>query len=173
MKCILACYADAMDRFSVFIGQACSVLFFTCIAVSALEVVMRYVFDSPTVWSTELAMTLCAAAWVLSVGYVTERNRHISISILEMAVSPRVWRVFRLLQMLIAFGAILTLTLALWGPAAKVLARTEFSGTAFNSIQPTIFKLMIVAGCILYLAQLLANIIRWVQKTEGQVTGGH
>lgn len=173
MNRILARYADGMDRVSVFIGQGCSVLFFACVVVSALEVVMRYGFDSPTVWSTELAMTLCATAWVLSVGYVTERNRHISITMLELVVGPRVWRIFRLLQMLIAFGAILVLTFALWGPAAKVLRRTEVSGTAFNSIQPTIFKVIIVVGCILYLAQLLANIIRWVQKTEGDVTGGH
>ena len=115
MKRLLAGYAEMMDRFSVFIGHACSTLFFTCIAVSALEVVLRYGFDSPTVWSTELAMTLCATVWVLSVGYVTQRNRHISITMMELLVSARVWHYFRLVQMLIAFGAILVLGMALWG----------------------------------------------------------
>ena len=173
MKRLLAGYAEAMDRISVFTGHACSALLFTCIAVSALEVVMRYGLDSPTVWSTELAMTLCASAWVLSVGYVTQRNRHISITMLELLVSPRVWRLFRLLQLVIAFGAILVLAMALWGPAAKVIERTEYSGTAFNSPQPTYLKVMLVVGCGLYLAQLLANIIRWFQQTEGDLTGGH
>ncbi len=134
---------------------------------------LRYGFDSPTVWSTELAMTLCATAWVMSVGFVTERNRHISITMLEIVVGPKVWRMFRLLQLLIAFGAVLVLTMALWGPAAKVLSRTEYAGTALNSIQPTIFKVLIVTGCLLYLAQLLANIIRWFQHTEKDATGGH
>lgn len=173
MKRLLAGYAEAMDRISVFIGHACSVLFFTCIAVSALEVVMRYGFDSPTAWSTELAMTLCAAAWVMSVGYVTQRNRHISITMVELLVSRRVWRLFRLVQMAIAFGAIFVLAMALWGPAVKVLSRTEHSGTAFNSMQPTILKVLIVVGCGLYLLQLLANVIRWFQHTEGDLTGGH
>lgn len=173
MSRLLARYAEGMDRLSVFIGQGCSVLFFTCIAISALEVVMRYGFDSPTVWSTELAMTLCAAAWVLSVGFVTERNRHISITMLELVVGERVWRIFRLLQLLIAFGAVFVLTMALWGPAMKVLSRTEYAGTALNSIQPTIFKTLIVVGCVLYLAQLVANIIRWFQHTEKDVSGGH
>ena len=173
MTNLLAFYADWMDRISVFIGQACSVLFFTCIAASAAEVVLRYGFDQPTVWSTELAMTLCATAWVLSVGFVTERNRHISITMLEMIVGPRIWRTFRLFQMLIAFGALAVLTMALWKPAMKVLSRTEYTGTAFNSIQPTIFKVLIVVGCVLYLAQLAANIIRWVQRTEKDLTGGH
>jgi TRAP-type mannitol/chloroaromatic compound transport system permease small subunit len=173
MKTLFTRYADTMDRISVFIGQACSVLLFACIVASATEVVMRYGFDMPTVWSTELAMTLCATAWVLSVGFVTQRNRHISITMLELVVGPKVWRIFRLIQMLIAFGAVLVLTMALWKPAIKVLGRTEYSGTAFNSIQPTIFKVLIVIGCILYLAQLVANIIRWVQRTEGDLSGGH
>lgn len=173
MKILLARYADVMDRFSVFIGQGCSVLFLVCIAISAAEVVLRYGFDSPTVWSIELAMTLCAAAWVFSVGFVTQRNRHISITMLELVVGPRVWRVFRLAQLVIAFGAVLALTMALWGPAAKVLRRTEYSGTAFNSIQPTILKVIIVIGCVLYMAQLLANIIRWFQRTEGKISDGH
>lgn len=173
MKYVLARYADTMDRVSVFIGHGCSILFFACIAISAAEVVLRYGFDRPTLWSTELAMTLCATAWVMAVGYVTERQRHISITMIEMLVSPRVWRLFRLLQMLIAFGAVFVLTLALWKPAMKVLGRTEYSGTAFNSIQPTIFKVLIVLGCILYMAQLAANIIRWAQHTERDVTGGH
>lgn len=173
MKNLLARYAEGMDRVSVFIGQGCSVLFFACIAISAAEVVLRYGFDRPTVWSTELAMTLCAAAWVLAVGLVTERHRHISITMMELVVGPRAWRLFRLMQMCVAFGAILVLTMALWRPAMKVLGRTEHTGTALNSIQPTIFKLLIVVGCLLYMAQLAANIIRWVQRTEKDVTGGH
>ncbi len=173
MKRLLASYADVMDRISVFIGQGCSVLFFGCIAVSALEVVMRYGFDRPTVWSTELAMTLCASAWVLAVGYVTERHRHISITMVETLVSARVWRVMRLIQMLVATGAVFVLTLALWDPMVKVLKRTEHSGTALNSIQPTYLKILLVAGCVLYILQLLANIVRWVQNSEGEIAGGH
>ncbi|MBT9386075.1 TRAP transporter small permease subunit [Pseudooceanicola sp. CBS1P-1] len=173
MKNLLARYARWMDRISVFIGQGCSILFFACILISAAEVVLRYGFDRPSDWSTEMSMTLCASAWVLAVGYVTERNRHISITMLELVVGPKVWHWFRLFQMLISFGAVFVLTLALWKPAMKVLSRTEYSGTAFNSIQPTIFKTIIIVGCVIYLAQLLANIIRWCQKTEGDISVGH
>lgn len=134
---------------------------------------MRYGLNRPTVWSTELAMTLCAAAWVLSVGYVTERNRHISITMVEMLVAPRTWRRFRLVQMLAALGAVAVLGYAMWDPAAKALARMEHSGSAFNSIQPVILKALLVIGCAFYVPQLLANIIRWAQHTEKDVGGGH
>jgi len=173
MKRIFAFYAEAMDSTSVFVGHACSGFFFVCIAVSAAEVVLRYGFNAPTLWSTELAMTLCASAWVLSVGYVTQRNRHISITMLELIVGERVWRTFRLIQMMIAAGALFVLTLALYHPAAKVLSRTEYSGTAMNSPQPTYLKILLFVGCIFYILQLLANIVRWVQRTEGNINGGH
>jgi TRAP-type C4-dicarboxylate transport system permease small subunit len=55
---------------------------------------MRYGFDRPTVWSTALATTLCATTWGMSVGYVTARNRHISITMLEILVQQRAWRLF-------------------------------------------------------------------------------
>jgi TRAP-type C4-dicarboxylate transport system permease small subunit len=173
MKRLFSRYADTMDSISVFIGQGCSMLLFACIGVSAVEVVMRYGFDRPTIWSTELAMTLCATAWVLAVGFVSERNRHISITMIEMMVSPRLWRYFRLAQMLIAAGAVFVLTLAAWGPAIKAVQRMEHSGTALNSIQPAYLKALLVVGCLLYLMQLLANIIRWAHQTEGDISGGH
>src|SRR3546814_11446003 len=111
---------------------------------------MRYGFDRPTSWSTELSMTLCATAWVLAAGYVTERNRHISITMLELIVGPRIWRFFRLLQLLAAFLAVSILACAVWGPAMKVLSRPEFSGTAMNSLQPSYPKVLLLVGCVLY-----------------------
>lgn len=173
MRHLLARYAGTMDRFSVFVGHGCSILLFACIIASALEVVMRYGFDSPTTWSTELSMTLCATAWVLAVGYVTERNRHISITMLEILVGPRVWRYFRFVQLIASFGAVFVLAMALWRPALKVIARPEYSGTAMNSMQPGYLKVLLLAGCCLYLLQLAANIVRWFQHTEKGIAGGH
>jgi TRAP-type C4-dicarboxylate transport system permease small subunit len=173
MTYLLARYATAMDRFSVFLGHGCSILFFACIVASALEVVMRYGFDRPTTWSTELSMTLCATAWVIAVGYVTERNRHISITMLEIIVGPRVWHFFRLVQLLAASVAVFFLARAVWGPAMKVIARPEYSGTAMNSLQPSYLKVLLLVGCVFYLMQLVANIIRWFQRTEKGTSGGH
>lgn len=173
MRRFFACCAAAMDRVSVFTGQACASLLFACIAFSALEVVMRYGFDHPTSWSIEVTMALCATAWVLSVGYVTERNRHISITMLEILVGPKLWRRFRLVQILVSIGAVTGLILAIWSPAMRVIARPEYSGTALNSIQPSYLKVVLLAGCVLYVAQLFANLIRWFQGTEKEDGGGH
>ncbi len=166
-------YARFMDRISVFLGHACGAFYFACIAISGAEVILRYVFNAPTVWSTELTMILCASAWILSVGFVTERRRHISITMLEMIVSPRVWRYLRLFQILFAIGAVSVLAWAAWTPAMKVLKRIEYSGTALNSIEPSYFKFMLLVGCVLYILQLVANLVRWVDRSERETSNGH
>ena len=173
MRRVLSTYAETMDRISVFVGHACSALFFACIAFSALEVVMRYGFDHPTSWSIEVTMALCATAWVLSVGYVTERNRHIAITMLELVVGPRVWRYFRLMQLIVAIVAVGALVVAIWGPALRVLERPEYSGTALNSLQPSYLKVVLVVGSVLYVLQLVANLIRWFLGTEKAAADGH
>ena len=43
--------------------------------------------------------------------YVTERNRHISITMLELMVGPRVWHWFRLMQIIAAI-----VTVSVWAP---------------------------------------------------------
>ena len=164
---------DAIDGFSVFLGHASGMFYFACIAISAFEVVLRYGFNSPTIWSAELTMVLCSSAWILSVGYITERRRHISITMLEMLVSRAVWHWLRLAQILIALGAVSVLAWAAWRPAAKALQRAEYSGTALNSLEPSVFKVLLVIGCLLYILQLLSNLVRWVQATERDGYDGH
>ena len=173
MRHLLSRYVEAMDRVSVFIGQSSGIFFFACIVLSAIEVVRRYGFNDPSEWSTEVVMTLCASGWALAVGYVTERNRHISITMLELVVGPRVWRYFRLVQLVVAILAVGVLCWAVWGPAMRQFASPERSGTGFNSIQPAYFHVLILVSGLLYLAQLLANLIRWVQRTEKGTSGGH
>ena len=75
--------------------------------------------------------------------------------------------------MLVAMGAVGVLAVALWDPAVKAVRQMEHSGSALNSIQPTYLKVLIVVGCVFYVLQLLANVIRWTQNTEKDVAHGH
>ncbi|WP_102225264.1 TRAP transporter small permease subunit [Acidimangrovimonas sediminis] len=173
MKALLSRLVAAMDRISVFIGQASGVFYFTCIALSAIEVFRRYVLNDPSDWSMEVVMTLCASAWALAVGYVTQRDRHIAITMLELLVGPRVWRWFRLLQLVIAIVTIATLCWAVWDPAMRQFASPERSGTAMNSIQPAYFHVLILVSGFLYLGQLIANLIRWFDEPAMEPRHGH
>lgn len=168
MKSVLSRLAHRMDSISVFIGYACIVPYFLCIALSIYEVIMRYVFGAPTQWTFEVLMVLCATSWALSSGFVTQRNRHIAITMVETLVPASVWRILRLIAMLVSLLAIAVLIWASWHPAVRAFQMMERSGSAFNAPTPTYLKLILVTGAALYLLQLLANIVHWINNAPEQ-----
>ncbi|GHB21975.1 TRAP transporter small permease subunit [Salinicola rhizosphaerae] len=165
---LLSRLAAGMDRLSAFIGYGCAVLFFVCILLSAFEVVMRYVFNAPTQWTFETVMAVCATSWVLASGYVTQRRRHIAITMIELVVPASVWRKMELVAMVVAVFALAALVWAAWEPALMSMHGPERSGSSFNPPLPAYLKPMLVVGAILYILQLLSNIIHWF---EGPSTG--
>lgn len=155
--------AAGMDRVSVFIGYACAVLFFACIVFSAFEVVMRYVFNAPTQWTFEAVMAVCATGWVMTSGYVTQRKRHIAITMVELLVPAHIWKKMELVSLIVAIFAISALIWAAWEPAMMALHSIERSGSSFNPPLPAYLKPILVVGASLYLLQLLANVVHWFE----------
>jgi len=153
--------ASLMDRFSVFIGHCCAILLFVCIALSAYEVFMRYVMNMPTQWTFETVMALCATSWAMTSGYVTERRRHIAITVLEVTLSRPVWKRLELFAMVLSVGALGLLIVGSWEPAAMALRTVERSGSAFNPPLPAYLKPLLIVGATLYILQLLSNIYHW------------
>nr|WP_321460181.1 TRAP transporter small permease [uncultured Cohaesibacter sp.] len=168
MKSLLSHLAQRMDRISVFIGYACIVPYFLCITLSVYEVIMRYGLGRPTQWTFEVLMVLCATSWALTSGFVTQRHRHIAITMLETMVSKKTWRILSLVQLLAALVAITVLILATWRPALEAIEMMERSGSAFNAPTPTYLKSILVTGAILYFLQLLASIIHWFEASDEQ-----
>jgi TRAP-type mannitol/chloroaromatic compound transport system permease small subunit len=156
----LRTFLRAIDHVSQFLGLAAGQLYLLCAVITTYEVVMRYVFHSPTQWAFEMVMVLCASAWMLSVGYVTRHERHIGITVLYVMAPRRVQWFLDLFALVVGLLAVAILTYAAWEPAARAVTRIERTGSAFNSPQPAILKAMLVVGALLYCAQLVVNLIR-------------
>jgi TRAP-type C4-dicarboxylate transport system permease small subunit len=156
----------AIDHVSEFLGLAAAQLYLLCALITTYEVVMRYVFHAPTQWAFEVVMVLCASAWVLSVGYVTRHRRHIGITVLYVLAPPRVRWVLDLLINLVAIVAVAILLYAAWEPAMRALGSIQRTGSAFNSPEPTILKVMLVIGAGLYSLQLIANLVKLLRHEE-------
>ena len=151
-------FVAAVGRLSVFIGKACGVLYIAAIGLSVFEVFMRYVLSAPTTWTNETIMALCGTAWLLSVGAVTQRQRHITVTFLELLVPASVWRAMGLFAIVASLLAVAGLAYAGWQPAAEALHMVQRSGSAFNPPLPAYLKTMLIVACALYLLQLLANL---------------
>ena len=158
--------AGAKDAFSIvdhlsrFSGLAVAQLYLICAAVTVWEIVARYVFNAPTSWAFEVAMTVCAVAWMISAGYVTLKKRHIGITVFYVMASDRTkWR----LDFFAMTIGVVALTLFADDTIVRALESVDIverSGTGFNSPQPAVLKTILMVGAIVYLLQLLVNLYR-------------
>ncbi len=149
-----------VDRFSRFLGLGVGQFYVFCAFVTLWEVVARYVFDAPTSWAFEVVMVLCATAWMLSVGYVTSHRRHIGITVFYLMATDDTRWWLDLLGMAVGVFALYMLATDALSRALESIDIVERYGSAFNSPQPMMLKTALVAGAILYLAQLLTNLHR-------------
>jgi tripartite ATP-independent transporter DctM subunit len=158
-----------MDHISHFSGVASSVMFLAAAVATLWEVFSRYFLHAPTQWAFEMTMVLIAGCWMLSSGYITLRQKHISITVISQAVSERnQWRlaVFGHIVGIVALFLLLTDGLV---EAAEAIHRVERTGSAFNSPMPILLKSFLVIGCLLYLAQLTVNFYHLVQSAMARM----
>ena len=149
-----------VDHISHFSGLAVAQLYILCAAVTLYEVVMRYVFDAPTQWAFEVAMVLCATAWMISAGFVTLKQRHIGVTTLYILAGERTRWYLDLFAMSVGVLALFLLVSDSLVRALDSIDIIERAGSAFNSPQPMLLKTVLVVGALLYLTQLLVNLNR-------------
>ncbi|MCF7353162.1 TRAP transporter small permease [Vibrio sp. CK2-1] len=159
---------DSVGKFSHFIGKSCGILYLTAVLLAVTEVILRYVFESPSAWNLEIVMALCGTAWLLSVGAVTQQQRHITVTVMELVVGQRVWRKMQKLAIVISIVAVLGLAWSAWEPALHSFSYLERSGSAFNPPLPSYLKVLLLVACFLYLIQLLANLFTTQHYVEGE-----
>lgn len=70
-------------------GDAIAVGFAVVVVITTYEVVMRYVFASPTAWVHELSIALCAVAFAFGGPYAAGRDAHLRISAVVDKSGPR------------------------------------------------------------------------------------
>ena len=149
-----------VDHVSHFTGISISVFYLVAALATLYEVFSRYVLDAPTYWAFETVMMICAAAWMLSSGYITLKQRHIGITVFHVLASPRQRWWLDLFAMIVGVVALYMLLTDGAVRAYISIGRVEKSGSAFNSPLPMMMKSLMVAGAFLYLAQLVVNLHR-------------
>ncbi|MCF7935980.1 MAG: TRAP transporter small permease subunit [Synergistales bacterium] len=76
------------------IGKIFSLLILAMIAMLCYEVIMRYMFDSPTIWVHEISAHIFGMYAVLGGGFVLLHRDHIKSDVLYAQFSPRVQAIF-------------------------------------------------------------------------------
>ena len=149
-----------IDRLNRLLGERLCYLYLAATAITAYEVVLRYLFNAPTTWAFELTILLCAICYLVSGGYVTAQRKHIAITALYDLMPARVRWWLDLLAMLTGILAMSLLVWSAWRPGVLALRVMERTGSAWNSPSPAIIKPLIAIGALLIVLQLLAHLFR-------------
>ena len=155
LKAILTVIDSVNDR----VGNLLSYFLLLFFVLLLVEVVLRYFFNSPTVWSNELAQMLFGAYAILAGGYILSTGGHVNVDILYSRLSKKSRAAldiftsslfFLFCGMLLVYGGSL---------AWDSLARFEHSQSAWN---PPLYpaKLTIPLAALLLMLQGLAKLIR-------------
>ncbi|WMS45245.1 TRAP transporter large permease subunit (plasmid) [Acuticoccus sp. MNP-M23] len=151
-----------IDHVSHFTGIAVSVFYLFAVGITLWEIFARYVMNAPTLWAFEVVLVLVGAAWMLSSGIITLKGRHIAITVLHSAVSPKARYWLDLFAMIVGIIALYLLLSDAALRGYNALLKVERMGSPFNSPLPLMMKMLLALGAFLYLAQLTVNLHRHV-----------
>ncbi|MHA7773722.1 TRAP transporter small permease subunit [Roseibium sp. M-1] len=140
-------------------------LFAVGIVISMLvlinEVVLRYVFNAPTIWAHETTIFLCGAAFLYGGLYCTARDRHIRVVLIYDAISPRVRRGLDVVISLVCMAASGFFAWASWLMVEKAAFRPdgsfrlERSGSAWDPVFPGLIKVFLLIVMTVMAVQFL------------------
>jgi len=149
-------FIRTIDAVNEWIGRLLSYFLFAFFVLLFIEVILRYFFNSPTVWANELSQMLFGAYAVLSGGYIL---LHVNVDILYSRFSVKTRAAVDIVTSVLFFLFCGMLLIYGGSLAWDSLSRFEHSQSAWN---PPLYpaKLMIPAAAALLILQGITKLIR-------------
>jgi TRAP-type C4-dicarboxylate transport system permease small subunit len=156
-----------IDYIALGISRVAMLMVAVIVAIIFYEVVMRYVFERPTLWVNEMSLWLGGAIYLLSGLYVMQQRAHIRIFILYDLCPRWLQRVFDTISTV--FICIFAAAVVYGGSteAWQKLMRWETFGTAWDPPIPATMKPLVLVVVTLIAIQAVANLIAdWNREKE-------
>jgi TRAP-type mannitol/chloroaromatic compound transport system permease small subunit len=138
------------------------------LGVIIFEVIMRYGFNSPTIWGFEMTAFLYGMHYMFGLAYTDVNNGHVQVDIFTSLCSKKTQAVVSVLTNLVFFLPVFT-CMTIW---SGKFAWTSMLGRELNSTSwaPPIYPFKgIMALCFfLLLLQGISNLIRDLHKVFGK-----
>ncbi|MEL6566184.1 MAG: TRAP transporter small permease [Pseudomonadota bacterium] len=154
------------DRLAVFIGRVTMMLIVILTLVMLTEVVLRYVFERPTLWANEMSLWLAGFVFLCAGLYAMQQRSHIRIVLLYDAVPRWLQRVFDSISTLLIVVFAFFLIYGGYGEAFDKFYRWETFGTAFDPPIPATLKPMVLFVVGMVAIQAVVNLISDWNKEE-------
>ncbi|MDX9862103.1 MAG: TRAP transporter small permease [Rhodospirillales bacterium] len=139
-------------------------------AISVVEVISRYVFDSPTSWVHEMVIFMIAVLFALGGAAAMARDRHIRVRLIYGMVSPKWRRRLDVLNGILTLGFTLGMSYAAYTMFYRSVAdplggwTLERSGTSWNPPFPSLTKGIILFALAVMAVQSVLHLVHAVRS---------
>lgn len=159
-----------LDRWIVKLGDTVTWLYVVAVLISFYEVIMRYFFNSPTVWVHETTTAIVGMAMAYGGIYCFSNDSHISVTLVR-DLFPKKWQ-----KRIAIFVDCLVLVFAVGGSYAMYYMASravltpagdfymQRSGSAMNSYWPTITKLFILFVFLILVLQAFLHLLKKIRN---------
>lgn len=143
------------------------------------EIVLRYVFNAPTIWAHETTVFLCACAFVYGGLYCTARDSHIRVVILYDLAKGRVRRALDVAISLVCLFASGFFAWAAWQMVKRAIFRPdgsvvlETSGSAWDPAYPAYLKIFLLAVLAVMAVQFLVLAVNYLRAASHDAREAH
>ncbi len=162
--------AGALGRWIDRGGIVFAIGIFVAMLILIQEVVLRYGFNSPTIWAHETTVFLCAIAFVYGGLYCAARDRHIRVVLIYDALPPRARRALDVVISLVCAASAAMFAWASWVMVARATFRPdgsfrlESSGSAWDPVYPGLLKVFLLAVLAVTAVQFVILAIAYARK---------
>ena len=147
------------------LGHLFAVFFIVSMGILIFEVVMRYVFNQPTIWVHETTIFLCGVCFLFGGLHSVSRNGHIRIVVLYDYVGEKVRRWLDIAIYTVCACATAMFSYAIWPTVVKSFyaPNGEFrmitSGSAWNPPFPALLRAFLLIILVIMTIQFLVFVI--------------
>lgn len=148
-----------IDRFVSALSRLTMFLTVIVVVITFYEVVMRYLFFSPTLWVNEATLWMGSVIFLVSGVYTMQRRAHIRITAVY-DISPRPVRLaFDIVAVIVVVGYAGMMIYAGFNVAFDTLMRWERFGTFWNPPIPATVKPLVLIVTFLVAIQAVNNLL--------------
>lgn len=147
------------DRFTLFISRIAMTLTTVAVVVTFYEVILRYLFGSPTLWVNELTLWLGSIIFLLAGVYAMQRRSHIRITAVYDLLPARAKFVCDICSTLVVVAYAAMMIFASYKIVWHTFVTWERFGTFWNPPIPATIKPLVLIATALVAIQAVNNLI--------------
>ncbi|MDD5287819.1 MAG: TRAP transporter small permease subunit [Dehalococcoidales bacterium] len=152
-------FASFIDKLNDSIGKAWAFCLLPLTAMLTFEVIMRYVFNMPTIWAHDVSGLLFVTMFAFGGAYALRHGAHVRVDMFTNKLSPRGQAITNILITPLLLMMLAVFIWSGWLQSVKSLAMMERGESFFG---PPLYpmKILVLVATFLFALQALAKLAR-------------